>query len=119
MKNVTPIQAMTVQALLFGMAALVHSGMLLPGYGHARAAIAESVLLCILALGVIAARRWPSHDRLIGTIVQAIALAGTLVGAFTIAIGIGPQTLADKLFHMLLLVVLVSGLILSRRPGPH
>ncbi len=115
--GITPMRAMAVQAILFGVAVLVHSGLLLPKYGHARAAIAEGVILCVLALGMIAAKRWPERDRLVGTVVQAIALAGTLVGAFTIAIGIGPQTIADKLFHLVLLVILVGGLVMSWRSG--
>lgn len=41
----------------------------------------------------------------------AFAFLGTLVGAFTIAVGIGPQTRADFVLHALLLLGLALGLV--------
>jgi hypothetical protein len=43
--------------------------------------------------------------------VQAFALLGTCVGAVMIAFGVGPRTTPDVLFHGLLLVLLVGGLV--------
>jgi hypothetical protein len=40
----------------------------------------------------------------------AFAFLGTLVGPFTIAVGIGPQTRAELLLHVLLLLGLALGL---------
>jgi hypothetical protein len=53
--------------------------------------------------------------RLIAQVAQTIGLLGTLVGAFTIAIGIGPRSLADIVFHVTMLAVLASGLVVSAR----
>lgn len=45
--------------------------------------------------------------------VQGFALLGTLVGACTIAVGVGPQTRGDAVFHVLLLV-LRAGMVAAR-----
>ncbi len=44
---------------------------------------------------------------------------GTLVGIFTIAIGIGPRTVADVVYHIVIVVVLVWGLVLALRAPAH
>jgi uncharacterized membrane protein YjjP (DUF1212 family) len=46
---------------------------------------------------------------------QGFAILGTLVGLFTIAIGIGPRTVPDLVFHAGIVVVLVWGLIVTTR----
>ncbi len=50
-----------------------------------------------------------------GILAQGFALLGTLVGVTMIAIGVGPQTTGDIVFHMLLIVLLVTGLIMTMR----
>jgi hypothetical protein len=42
-------------------------------------------------------------------------LAGTLVGLFTIAIGIGPRTVPDLAIHAVMLAELVAGLTVVYR----
>jgi hypothetical protein len=46
---------------------------------------------------------------------QGFALLGTLVGAFTIAIGVGPRTVPDIVYHVVLLIVLGWGLTVTVR----
>ena len=46
---------------------------------------------------------------------QGFALFGTLVGLFTIAIGIGPRTAPDILYHIAIVAVLVWGLAVARQ----
>jgi hypothetical protein len=75
----------------------------------------ESVIGTVLALGLVICLLRPTATRATALAVQGFALLGTLVGVFTIAIGVGPQTLADKAFHGLLLVVLVAGLVAAWR----
>jgi hypothetical protein len=99
------------EVLLFAAASLVHAGLLFGGYDHMRAATAEGVIATVLVLGLIGYLVRPASARMIVLVVQAFALFGTLVGAFTIAIGIGPQTTADYVFHLFLLAVLISGLV--------
>jgi hypothetical protein len=53
----------------------------------------------------------------VGLAVQGFALLGTLVGAFTIAIGIGPRTGPDIVYHVGLLIVLGWGLAVTARTG--
>ncbi len=43
------------------------------------------------------------------------ALLGTLVGIFTIAVGVGPRTVPDIAYHILIVGVLVWGLIVTQR----
>ncbi|MBP1884090.1 hypothetical protein [Sinorhizobium mexicanum] len=105
------------EALLFAAASLVHAGILFGGYEHSRAATAEGVIAAVLVLGLLACIGVPGRTRLIALVVQAFALLGTLVGAFTITVGIGPQTAADKTFHIILLVILVVGLVVIFRSG--
>jgi hypothetical protein len=52
---------------------------------------------------------------LAGLIGQAFALVGTLVGLFTIAIGVGPRTAPDVTYHVIILVVLAWGLVVTLR----
>lgn len=113
---VTVIRAfLLVEVLVFGAAALTHAGVLLEGYRHRQAATAETViavaLLGGLALGLVA----PSWARAAGTGTQAFALLGTLVGAFTIAIGVGPRTPLDIGVHAVMLTLLVAGLVTALR----
>lgn len=104
---------LAVQTFLFASASLVHAGVLVSGYEHSRAAIAEGVIALVLLAGLAIGIARPAATRTIALAAQGFALLGTLVGAFTIAIGVGPQTRPDYLFHILLLVLLVSGLVVA------
>jgi hypothetical protein len=103
------------QAALFAAASLVHAGVLLSGYAHSRAATAEGVIALVLLAGLVVGLVRPASTRTIVLVTQSFALLGTLVGAFTIAVGVGPQTTADYLFHAVLLALLVSGLAVAWR----
>ncbi|MHC8946356.1 hypothetical protein EV681_1278 [Advenella incenata] len=102
-----------VEAGLFYAASLLHAGVVLGGYMHLRAATAEAVIGTILAVGVVFCIVRPGQTPQVALWTQGIGLVGTLVGAFTIAIGIGPQTLADQIFHAFLLTVLTVGIVLA------
>ena len=79
------------EAASFIAASLVHAGVLITGYEHQKARIAESVIASVLLAG--AALTWvrPAWTRKAGLAAQGFALLGTMVGIFTIAIGIGPD----------------------------
>ena len=104
---------LALETLLFVAASLVHAGILLAGYEHGRAATAEGVIGAVLALGLIASLMRPAPAPVLALTVQGFALLGTLVGAFTIAVGVGPQTRADIVFHAILLLVLIPGVIVA------
>jgi hypothetical protein len=57
----------------------------------------------------------PAWTRWVGLAAQGFALLGTLVGIFTIAIGVGPRTVPDVVYHAVIVVVLVWGLIVTAR----
>lgn len=107
------------EVLLFGLASLGHQGVLLAGFEHARAAIAEAVIAAMLAIGLVVCIAGPLAARAVALAVQAFALLGVCVGLAMIVIGVGPRTGPDLALHALMLVVLVSGLLTARRPVPH
>jgi hypothetical protein len=106
---------LAVEAALLAAAALVHSGIVLPGFEHGRAATAEGVIAAVLACSLVLSQALPARAGAIALAAQLFAVAATLVGAFTIAIGVGPRTAGDIVFHGLLLVILAAGLVLMLR----
>jgi hypothetical protein len=99
----------------FIAAALTHFGLLVGGYEHQKAGTAESVIGIVLLVGLALTWARPESTREIGLAVQAFALLGTLVGIFTIAIGVGPRTVPDIAFHIGIIVMLAWGLIVTAR----
>jgi uncharacterized membrane protein YedE/YeeE len=73
----------------FLVAGLVHRGVFVHGYEHHEASIAETVIGVVLLAGLVLTWILPARSRTLGLAAQAFALLGTLVGAFTIAIGVG------------------------------
>ena len=106
---------MAVQAAAFGMAALVHAGVLVDGYQHREATIAESVIGAVLLLGLVVAVTTPRWSRIAALAAQAFALLGTAVGIFTIIIGVGPQSGFDVALHTGFVVLLAAGLTATAR----
>lgn len=102
-----------VETALFMAASLVHAGILVSGFEHARAMVAEGGIGMVLGLGLglLACLIRPGHAVAVALSVQAFALLGTQVGAFTISVGVGPQTRGDIAFHALLLLVLPAGIL--------
>jgi peptidoglycan/LPS O-acetylase OafA/YrhL len=89
--------------------------MFIQGYAHRQAALAETVIAGVLLLGWGVAWIWPARTRRIGVAAQTFALLGTLVGLFTIAIGVGPRTAPDLIYHAAIVVVLIGGLVVGTR----
>ncbi len=103
------------EAASFFAASLIHSGVLISGYEHSRARIAEAVIGTVLSAGLASSWMRPEWTRAAGLASQAFALLGTLVGLFTIAIGIGPRTVPDIGYHFAIIIVLVWGLVITKR----
>ena len=108
---------MLVEAASFALASLIHSGRLIPGYEHRQARLAEGVIATVLLIGVALTVIRPAWLRGVGLGAQGFALLGTFVGVFTIAIGVGPRTLPDVLYHIGIVVVLAWGLRLAKQAG--
>lgn len=98
------------EAAAFVAASLIHRGVLVQGLRHQQAGNAEAVIAVVLALGL--ALTWAAPPWAVRAAIgaQAFALLGVLVGLFTIAVGVGPQTVPDLAYHAGILVVLVVGL---------
>jgi prepilin signal peptidase PulO-like enzyme (type II secretory pathway) len=106
---------MLLEATSFALAALIHAGFLIPGYEHPKARIAEAVIATVLFAGVAIIWARPAATRQVSLGAQGLALLGTLVGVFTIIIGIGPQTMPDIVYHVCILVLLAWGLSKAAR----
>lgn len=104
-----------IQGASLILAALVHFGVLASGYEHQPAGTAETVIGCVLLAALALTLLLPAAGRRIGLLAQAFALLGTCVGIFTIIIGVGPQTTADILYHVVLVTLLVAGLVVTWR----
>lgn len=104
-----------LETVAFFTAALTHFGILVHGYQHRQAGIAESVIGAVLLTGCVSALIRPSWIARVGVTVQSFALFGTLIGIFTIVVGVGPRTIPDLVYHACIVPVLVSGLIVSMR----
>ncbi|MGH7566469.1 MAG: hypothetical protein ACREK2_06540 [Gemmatimonadota bacterium] len=101
--------------MTFIVASLVHAGMLVEGYEHREARIAEAVIAAVLLVALVVSRIRPARTRAAGLVGQGFALLGTLVGLFTIVVGVGPRTVPDVIYHVLIVAVLVWGLAVARR----
>jgi hypothetical protein len=99
-----------VEGFAFLTAALTHFGLLFPGYSHRQASIAESVIACVLFIGGGISFARPGLTIRAGLLSQGFALFGTLVGIFTIVVGVGPRTVPDVLYHVLIVLLLATGI---------
>ncbi len=101
------------EAITFILAALVHSGVLIDGYEHDDARIAESIIAAVLLVGLAFTWLRPGATRTAGIAAQGFALLGTFVGLFTIIIGVGPRTVPDVIYHLGIIAVLIWGLAVA------
>jgi hypothetical protein len=107
------------ETIAFAAAALVHAGVLADGYQHPAATIAESVIAGVLTVGLVLSMVSPRSARAAGLAAQGFALVGTLVGVFTIAIGVGPQSRFDVALHAGFIALLAAGLTTAARNRAH
>lgn len=110
---------LVAEAILFGVASLVHAGVLVSGLEHASARTAEGVIAVVLLLGLIGTVAAPGRTRAFGLGAQGFALLGTLVGLTMIAIGVGPRTPFDLTLHAAMIALLITGLLRTARGAPN
>jgi hypothetical protein len=101
---------MLAEAASFSVASAIHSGLLIAGYEHSQARIGEGLIALVLLAGLALTWLRPAWLRGAGLAAQGFALLGTLVGIFTIIVGIGPRTIPDIAYHITIVVVLIVGL---------
>jgi hypothetical protein len=104
-----------VEAATFVAASLIHSGALITSYEHKQARIAEGVIAMVLLVGAVLTWIRPACTRWAGLVAQGFALLGTLVGIFTIFVGVGPRTVPDIAYHLAIVLVLLWGLTFAKK----
>jgi hypothetical protein len=109
-----------LEAVVFLLAALLHVGVRVPvGFVEPRiipAAIVEGligVFFAVSAYAVFARQTW-AWSAAIGA--HVFALLGTLLGVFALAVGGGPRTEANTIYHYVMLGVIIVGLVLLLTP---
>lgn len=98
------------EVALFGLASVAHRGLLVPGYEHAKASVAEMVIAIVLGAGLVVSLVRPAVTHTAAAAVQWFALLGTLTGVVMILIGVGPRTVPDFILHGLMLATLAIGI---------
>jgi hypothetical protein len=106
-----------LETAIFFVAALIHFEVLVDGYPDREAGIAEMVIGVVLLAGLIYTFLAPEKTRATALIVQGFALAGTFVG-LTLLLTVGPVTGLDVAIHVLMVVVLAAGLLITWRERP-
>ncbi|MBY4589155.1 hypothetical protein RJJ37_14320 [Rhizobium redzepovicii] len=108
-----------IETCLYATASLTHAGFILEAHEHRQAMIAEAVIAAVLLLGLISFILNRPWSRTAALCAQTFALLGTLVGAFTIAVGVGPQTTLDYMTHVVMTLLLGLSMVwLARRRNP-
>ena len=105
---------LALEAAIFIVAALIHFEVIFDGYLDREAGTAESIIALVLLGGLLASMMRPAVTRRAGLIAQVFALAGTFVGV-TLLFAVGPRTTLDVFIHLLMVVVLVAGLLVTIR----
>jgi hypothetical protein len=104
---------MVAEAVTFLLAALLHLGIPL-GFSEPRilpAAIVEGLcglLLAVSTYAVLVRTRWAWSAALAA---HLVAVAGVLLGIIALALGAGPSTVANTIYHRVILGVLVVVLL--------
>lgn len=106
-----------IEAVAFLVAGAIHSGMFVAIDTHYQAATAESIIGVVLLVSFGLTWVRSAQARLIGLLAQAFAAFGTMVGLFTIAVGVGPRSVGDIAFHLAVLAVLGWGIVVTARSG--
>ena len=112
------------EALVFLLWASLHLGVEVP-LGFTRLAEPRIIpafiveTLCGLALiaaawGLITRQSWAERGAFYAYL---FAFAGVILGMTALAVGAGPRTLANDLYHIAMTVALIIGLLLLRRSG--
>ncbi len=103
------------QAMTYLVASLIHASVLLDGYEHRDASIAEGVIAMALFAGLLVSLARPARTRDAALGAQGFALALTCVGLFTIAVGVGPRTVPDVVYHLCIVAILIWGMREARQ----
>lgn len=79
-----------LETATFVGASLIHQGVLVSGYRHQQASVAEAVIAIVLGFGLLLTWTPTPWARRAAVGAQAFGIVGVLVGLVTIAIGVVP-----------------------------
>jgi hypothetical protein len=105
---------LVVQAAIFGSAALLHTGAIIDGYADPAARTAETIIAVILVVGLLLSWSPTPWGRRAAISAQALSLLGTMIGLYFVLF-LGPRLPLDVGYHVLMLIVLAAGLLVSAR----
>ena len=112
-----------LEASTFLLASALHSGIEIPILSSSLqepriipATIAEGLIGLFLAVGAYAVFAGKNWSLSLAITAHAVAIAGVLIGIAALALGRGPTTEANYIYHRVILIVLVAGLVLLLIP---
>ena len=109
------IMALAAASLL--VAAALHAGLVIEGPMD-QAAMYETGVAVILIIGLAMTFIGPAWARWGGLAATVLALGGASIGLYVALRGIGPNTLADMIYHVALIALLLLGIVVAWRiPG--
>ncbi len=106
---------MIANAALFVFGAVQHVGVVIGPFQEPRiipAAIVETICAIALGWGGAAVLAHEGTFWRTALIANFIALAGVLLGVVALAVGAGPRTASNDLYHRIMLVLIGAGLII-------
>jgi hypothetical protein len=102
------------EAIAFALAALTHYGIIPLGLDDSAAAIAETSITTVLLVGAWLVHTRPTWARRAAIAAQGYALAGATLG-LVIFLRVDPDKVADIVYHAVMVVVLIAGIVLAIR----
>jgi hypothetical protein len=106
------IMALAAASLL--VAAALHAGLVIEGPLD-QAAMYETGVAVILVIGLGMTFVGPAWARWGGLAATVLALGGASIGLYVAIRGIGPNTLADMIYHVALIALLLLGIVVAWR----
>jgi hypothetical protein len=106
------IMALAAASLL--VAAALHAGLVIEGPMD-QAAMYETGVAVILVIGLAMTFVGPAWARWGGLAATVLALGGASIGLYVAILGIGPNTLADMIYHVALIALLLLGIVVAWR----
>lgn len=99
------------------VASSIHFGYLVDGYQDDGAALPEAIIGSVMLVGLALSWSPEPWGRRAAISALVFGLAGSLLGLVLVVIGIGPRTVPDIIYHVLLVTTIATGLFLAVRVG--
>jgi len=113
-RNVLEI-IMASNAALFFFGAIQHAGVALGPFHEPRivpASIVETLCGLSLLVGVTTIFRRSLASRRAAVVSNLVALGGVLLGIAALAVGAGPRTASNDIYHSVMLALIAAGLLI-------